>query len=158
MTGVQTCALPICSVGVFESFRCGVWRKSLKLHRHDWGASHHTMLIQLTYDCCLSDVAWWLLIVCFSMFVPFMCVIRRKSRWGWVRGGVGWSRPGTRALCWRQAIHPCIPILPMFYYLHCFTKFYYYVSYILVASFGLDGNPTTIPKPYKSPNTSYVST
>ena len=96
------------------------------------------MIIQVTYVCCLGDVAWWLLIVCFSMFVPFMYVIRGKSRWGWARGGVGWSRPGTRAICWRQAIHPCIPILPMFYYLHCFTNFYYYVSYILVVSFGLD--------------------
>ena len=37
------------------------------------------MLIQVTYECCLSDVDWWLLIVCFSMFVPFMYVIRRES-------------------------------------------------------------------------------
>ena len=36
----------------------------------------------------------------------------------------------------RQAIHPCIPTLPMFYYMTCFRNSYYYVSYILVASFG----------------------
>ena len=26
-------------MGVFESFLCGVWRESLKQHRHDWRAS-----------------------------------------------------------------------------------------------------------------------
>ena len=35
----------------------------------------------------------------------------------------------------RQAIHPCISNAPMFYYLHCFTKCYYYVCYMLVAKY-----------------------
>ena len=34
----------------------------------------------------------------------------------------------------RQSIHPCISNAPMFYYLHCFIKFYCYVCYMLVAN------------------------
>ena len=69
----------------------------------------------------------WLCV--FPCFVPFMYVNRRESSWGWARGGVCWSRPGTRAICWRQAIHPLHTHSTYVLLLALFYKFQYYLCY-----------------------------
>ena len=79
---------------------------------------------------------WWLCV--FHVCCIIMYVIRRSSRGGWARRRICWPRPGTRTICWRQAIHPLHTHIYLCFYLHCFTSSYIICATILVASFGLD--------------------